>query len=309
MNFEHEQFETLVIPQGRVKGFSPDHREWAAPSAGKPLSRDAALDISLVSTRQQRPPLVRRLLEFQLFPQSLQERIEEEYLAAVAGDAALDATVLKRVIAHLFEVETSDNNRNSKPTAIIGPPGVGKTTTVLKLAVQCSAHGQKVGVITIDSRRRGGPAYLQAAATEFDLNVFVATSFRLLVQKLDEWSERKVIIDTYGCSLYDQASRDELGETLDCGFNLERELLLPATIPAGQAAQLLEFYGQLSPTALTLSKLDEASIVGPAIQTLAQSPYAVRNFTTGQSIPEDLEAASASKLVELMLDRLRRQKK
>ncbi len=188
--------------------------------------------------------------------------------------------------------------------ALVGPTGVGKTTTVAKIASDAILHRNlKVGLINLDSYKVA--AFDQLATYAKILNVpFRSAStlddLRLAMQ--DFQSLDLVIVDTTGRSQKDPKSLDEMKEILKALPGLRTQLVLSATTRDAELYDMTSRFGLFKPEGLIFSKLDEAMSHGALLNVSLRSKLPLLYFTTGQRVPEDIEEASRERVAALILE-------
>lgn len=182
--------------------------------------------------------------------------------------------------------------------ALIGATGVGKTTTTAKLAGLCArTHGAgSVGLITLDTYRVGAHEQLRAYGKMLGVVAHLAHDRVALQDLLGLLSNKKmVLIDTTGLAPRDPRKR-EIMDLLDLP-NVKRLLVLNAGSHGDTLDEAVTAFKSSGPQHAIFSKIDEAVKLGPAIDTAIRNHLVLRGVTTGQRVPEDWEAANASKLV------------
>jgi flagellar biosynthesis protein FlhF len=187
--------------------------------------------------------------------------------------------------------------------ALVGPTGVGKTTTLAKLAADFRLRQERsIGLITTDTYRVAAVEQLRTYAGIMDLPVEVATTTLEMAAAIDRLSDRElVLIDTAGCSPRDAAQLRQLRAVLAAARPSEVLLVLSSVAAKeGLAAAALAF-GMAGTTSLILTKLDETSQLGQLSDWLAACRLPLSYITTGQNVPGDLEPASAIQLAKLLL--------
>lgn len=185
--------------------------------------------------------------------------------------------------------------------ALVGSTGVGKTTTVAKLAARFALrHGARnVALVTTDSYRIGAHEQLRIYGQLLGMPVHVANNAEELRETLRSLADKKlVLIDTAGMSQRDLRLTEQFG-TLHGGSSLIRSyLVLPAT---SQAAVLTETIGAFAHMALDgciLTKVDEAVSLGGALNAVIQHQLPLAYVTDGQRVPEDLHPARVHNLLK-----------
>lgn len=186
--------------------------------------------------------------------------------------------------------------------AVIGPTGVGKTTTVAKLAARfCLRHGNRhVALITTDNFRIGAREQLNTYARILDVPVRSAGNVEELNAALNAFCDRRLIlVDTAGMSQRDVHLSEQLS-LLSAGNHRVRSLLaLPATTQQADLERAMKAFAAARPDGVVLTKVDEAASLGGAFSAIIHSGLPLAYTTDGQKVPEDLHLAHASTLVGL----------
>ncbi|OGB32243.1 MAG: flagellar biosynthesis protein FlhF [Burkholderiales bacterium RIFCSPLOWO2_12_FULL_61_40] len=222
------------------------------------------------------------------------ERMPEEMDAAQSVRWVMD--VLERNLK--TDAEGTPLQEEGGTFALIGATGVGKTTTAAKLAGLCArTHGAgSVGLITLDSYRVGAQEQLRAYGKMLGVVAHLAHDRAALQDLLGLLSNKKmVLIDTTGLAPRDPRKR-EMMDLLDLP-NVKRLLVLNAGGHGDTLDDVVSAFKSASAQQVIFSKIDEAVKLGPAIDAAIRHQLILRGVTTGQRVPEDWEAASASKLV------------
>lgn len=182
--------------------------------------------------------------------------------------------------------------------ALIGATGVGKTSTAAKLAYQCAAiHGQdSVGLISLDNYRIGAQEQLRAHGRSMGIVSHVAHDQAALRDLLSLLSRKKlVLIDTMGLAPKDPR-KNELLEFLNLP-KVNRLIVLNAGGDGEMLDDVVTAFKTSGVQQVILSKIDEASKLGPSLDAIIRHKLELRGVTTGQNIQEDFELAEARKLV------------
>lgn len=192
---------------------------------------------------------------------------------------------------------------SSRVAAFIGPTGVGKTTTIAKIAARASLiDGARVALVTIDTFRVGAIDQLQRYADLMELPLHVAgtsTALRAAVQS--NAGADLILVDTAGRGPRDVAQLAALRELLSSADGVEVHLCLSATTRAREQALALQSYQPLLPTRLCFTKLDEAIGLGDVLNIHETCRLPISYFGIGQKVPEDLELCSAERFAERLL--------
>ena len=184
-----------------------------------------------------------------------------------------------------------------------GPTGVGKTTTVAKLAANFKlAHGVRVGLITVDTYRIAAVEQLKTYAEIIDLPLAVVNDPVEMPRALDELGAVDLVfIDTAGRSPRDEVKIRELAEFLLQARPDEVHLVLSAVAGQRSLRSAVERFAMVQVDRLILTKLDEADSLGGVLAVLGLSSRPVSYLTTGQAVPDDIEPADRKRLARLIL--------
>ncbi len=186
---------------------------------------------------------------------------------------------------------------------MVGPTGVGKTTTIAKLAAGFRLQAKrKVGLITIDTFRIAAVQQLNAYAEIMDLPMEVVEDAKQMPSALERMSDVDlVLIDTAGRSPRSDARISQLRQMLHAARPDETHLVVSATSSRETIDNILEGFAPVEPTAMILSKLDEAVQLAGPIAALVSHSLPVNYITNGQHVPDDIRVASASEISESLL--------
>jgi flagellar biosynthesis protein FlhF len=185
----------------------------------------------------------------------------------------------------------------------VGPTGVGKTTTIAKLAANLRIfHHRDIALVTTDTFRVGAYDQLKAYAEAIDVPLHVAQSGAELTEKVQKLSEdHLVLVDTAGAS---KAETVWIGLIGRCVKRLERcatYLLLDAGAHSTNQAQVLRRFSPLRIDNLILTKTDENIVHGQVLDILIYTGLPVAYVTTGQNVPGDIARADEEELADLIL--------
>ena len=187
--------------------------------------------------------------------------------------------------------------------ALVGPTGVGKTTTIAKLAANFKLRDDvKVGLVTVDTYRVAAVEQLRTYAEIIDLPMHVVTSPREMRRALDELAGMElVLIDTAGRSPRDELKIQELKSFLAEADVDQVHLVLSLVASPRALEKTAEKFRTVGVTSLLLTKLDEAPGIGAVLSAAKRIQLPISYFTTGQDVPDDIEAASAVRAARLIL--------
>ncbi len=202
-------------------------------------------------------------------------------------------------LAKMLPVADTNLLQDGGTIALIGPTGVGKTTTIAKIAAHFAMQywADDIALISADSYRIGATEHLTALANIIGAKVYAVDSFDELSETLHQLRNKKlVLIDTEGRS---QRDRDLSSQLAAYGRNSERVRFFLTLSAATQEAALDETVREFSRVPLEgciVTKIDEAAQLGCVISTLIRNDLPAAFFTDGQRIPDDLHAAARKKL-------------
>lgn len=185
--------------------------------------------------------------------------------------------------------------------ALVGPTGVGKTTTTAKLAARCVVrHGaDKVVLLTTDSYRIGGHEQLRIYGKLLGVPVRTIKDSEDLQLTLSELrGKHLVLIDTVGMGQRDQMVAEQVAMLCDCGFDVKRLLLLNATSNGGTLDDVVQAYRGSGLSGCIVTKVDEAASLGMVLDTVIRRKLALYFVTNGQKVPEDLHQTNSQYLLQ-----------
>ncbi len=185
--------------------------------------------------------------------------------------------------------------------ALVGPTGVGKTTTIAKLAAKfCLRHGNRhLALISADSYRIGAQEQLQNYGRILDVPVRSAASAEELNSALHALADKRlVLIDTAGMGQRDLKLSEKLGLMNTGNHPIKCLLTLSATTQRAALSHAIRAFGSARPVAAVLTKTDEAAELGGVCSALIQARLPLSYMADGQRVPEDIHVARASSLVK-----------
>ena len=241
--------------------------------------------------------------------------------------AGFSAQLVRMVVDHMPEVENFDagmewvhqvlgsnlpvlENEDSLMErggvfALMGPTGVGKTTTTAKLAARCVMRfgASKVALLTTDSYRIGGHEQLRIFGKILGVSVHAVKDGADLQLALAELRNKHIVlIDTIGMSQRDRTVSDQIAMLCGAGLPVQRLLLLNATSHGDTLNEVVQAYssaeGQPELAGCILTKLDEATNLGGVLDTVIRYKLPVHYVSTGQKVPENLYVAAKKFLIK-----------
>lgn len=220
----------------------------------------------------------------------------EDIADGEAWDCALE------LLAGQLTTTNDDLMRRGGIVALVGPTGVGKTTTVAKLAAQFARlHGaEQVALITTDTFRIGAFEQLATFGRIIGCPVKQAKDHEELAILLTQLQQRKLIlIDTAGMSQRDVRLAEKLSALMhNSRVKIRSYLVLSATSQARVMQETVEHFKRISLSGCIFTKLDECLSLGEIINIAIQNALPVSYLTNGQRVPEDIEAAQAKAMID-----------
>ena len=187
--------------------------------------------------------------------------------------------------------------------ALVGPTGVGKTTTVAKLAANlCLREHRRVGLITIDTYRIAAVEQLKTYAQIIDVPLKVVMAPDQLKDAVAQMSDREVIlIDTAGRSQRDVCKIKELRSFFDVVKPDEVHLVLASNCAQSVLLETIKEFKSTGVNRVIFTKLDEALGFGVMLACLEQANAQLSYVTTGQAVPDDIQVGQRTAMVQLVL--------
>jgi len=188
-------------------------------------------------------------------------------------------------------------------TALVGPPGAGKTTTLVKLAVNYGlACRRPVFLISMDNHRIAAAEQLRSYAGILGVGFQVLETVSALAQTIEEHrSKDLILIDTPGLGFTELSESSTLAHFLSTRPDIDTQLALAASVKPADLSRMIDTYQLFKPQRLLFTKMDETTSFGPIFNEAVRTGLPLSFFTTGQRIPEDLEEVTAGRLTGLIL--------
>ncbi|MBP7765357.1 MAG: flagellar biosynthesis protein FlhF [Syntrophaceae bacterium] len=194
------------------------------------------------------------------------------------------------------------NTTGKRIRMLIGPTGVGKTTTLAKLAArQALVEKRKVGLISTDNVRVAAGEQLGAYARIMGLPMECASTPEAFEKAIRRFADRDVVlVDTPGRARPDDAYLLRMAQALP-DETVETNLLMNATGSGDYLERLVTDYGRLRVDQLIITKIDESRRFGSLYDVIVRAARPVAYLTGGQNVPQDIEEASPLRMAKLML--------
>ncbi|MBT9173522.1 MAG: Flagellar biosynthesis protein FlhF [Syntrophomonadaceae bacterium] len=247
---------------------------------------------------------MQRLIENDVAPalaQQILTEIHEDFAVENAlSDEVIELILLKKVRERLRVADLPDTARI---LAFVGPTGVGKTTTLAKLAARFALyHNKQVGMITIDTYRIGAVEQLRTYADITGMPIEVVMTPKDMPRALKRLADRELIlVDTAGRNSKNSMQVSELSSFMAGLPTPEIFLVLSATTKTKDLYRIMANFAKVNFNRLIFTKLDETDTFGVLLNTSSSTSLPLTYVTTGQNVPDDLEGANAERLAKLIL--------
>ena len=197
----------------------------------------------------------------------------------------------------------------ARAVALIGPPGAGKTTTLVKLALTYGLQARRsIQFLSLDTVRIAAIDQLRSYAGILGVGLQALETTHAVEQALAEHRNKGLIfIDTAGYSRASLADAGGLAHYLAGNPRIDTHLVLSASMKSADLERTIDSFAIFKPARLIFTKLDETDSFGSIYSAAARTGIPISFLANGQSVPDDLEPAAASRIIDLILpDRARR---
>ena len=220
-----------------------------------------------------------------------------------------DARELHNLALQRIEAEMSIqgpiqvSSGEGRVVALVGPTGVGKTTTIAKLAANYRLREKcRVGLVTVDTYRIAAVEQLRVYADIIDLPMEVVGSPSEMASAIERLSHLDLILmDTAGRSPRDAIKIRELKAMLSAADADEVHLVMSATSTSQSLIRTAEQFSEVGTTAMVLTKLDESTSLGNLVSLWRSTSLPMSYVTNGQNVPDDIQSAAAPRLARWVL--------
>lgn len=220
---------------------------------------------------------------------------------------SVEASVWNWIEESILSYEPKETERKPKVSVLVGPTGVGKTTTIAKLAAIYGLGTKNdkpinVRMLTADNYRIGAKKQLETYGDIMGIPVSGIETYQDFKKKLTIFSDADLIlVDTTGKSPRNHKGLAEMQEILDaCGSQAEVHLTISATTKESDILEIMRHFEPFNYSSVILTKLDETVHIGNLISVFAQRQKAISFLAFGQGVPQDIEKAEAGILMKYL---------
>ena len=242
---------------------------------------------------------VKRLVE------EVQKKLPEEEMDNFSYVKIYLARMFMQILKVAENKTTKESKWGPRVLTFIGPTGVGKTTTLAKIAGREKLNNPnlKIGLITLDTYRIAAVQQLTEYARILKVPIMVVNDTEQLDNALKEYRDKDlVLIDTAGRSQRDEFQMAELREFLKRNTEFANLLVLSSTTKDSDLIEITKRFGMMQLSGIIFTKLDEATNYGSIFNHSIRFKLPLYFLTTGQNVPEDIEDASKERLIDLLMN-------
>ena len=253
--------------------------------------------------------LYRTLLDNEVHEKYVNQILDEAEKMANTNssvDVILSNVYQKMILKFGEPCSISTEGKKPKVVFFIGPTGVGKTTTIAKIASKYKVEeDKKVAFVTADTYRIAATEQLHIYANILDAPMSIVYSAEELNQSVEKFADYDLIfVDTAGFSHRNDTQRMDtknLIDGLDEQYNFEVFLVLSATTKYKDLLEIVDSYQEIAKYKLIFTKLDETTSYGNLLNIRLYSGAELSYMTTGQNVPDDIEEFNSQRIVKQLL--------
>ncbi len=229
--------------------------------------------------------------------------IEELDSEKQQNDTIVRNTIYNILSKYMKEPEPFSFASDKKVVIVIGPTGVGKTTTIAKLAANMVlSEKKKVGLITSDTYRIAAVEQLKTYSEIIGVPLSIVYTPGEILNAIENYKDKDLIlVDTAGRSHKDKYQLMELKTLIKSSIDYEVYLVLSATTKFSDCIEIIKSYSFLDDYKLLFTKIDETSALGIMLNAAYITKKPISYITTGQSVPDDIEIADNGKIINCLL--------
>lgn len=273
--------EAIIISQRNIK-----IGRWYNPFKKKKIEVTVAIEENTQIVPPKDPPI----------PEKEKKEKTARVLPDIVEESALSIDEFRDLIANKCKYKNFERKEEpSKINVFVGPTGVGKTTTIAKIAArEYLVHKKQVGLITMDTYRIGAVEQLRTYATIIGLPFEVVNEASEMEEKIKKLSYcDMILIDTLGTSPKNQDKIYEIKEYLQkVNKSITTYLILSISTDKDTLLSILDKYNYLHYDALVLTKFDEVNHLSNLWTIVEHCPFPIQYICNGQSVPDDIKEAT-----------------
>lgn len=253
-----------------------------------------------------------------IYRKLLDNEVDEKYVNQIIDDvqkvitpsSGLDfilANVYQKIILKFGQPKGIDlSGKKPKVVFLVGPTGVGKTTTIAKIASNYKVEkGKKIALLTSDTYRIAATDQLRVYANILDVPLTIIYSGQDLNNAIDNLTDYEIVlVDTAGFSHKNVGQKEEIKElltSLDEKYDKEVFLVLSATTKYKDLQEIVDAYKELTEFKLIFTKLDETTAYGNLLNIKLYTNAELSYTTNGQNVPDDIEIFNIQRMVKQLL--------
>ncbi|CAN7468803.1 flagellar biosynthesis protein FlhF [Paenibacillus sp. LjRoot153] len=328
MAVKSEPVAVNAMPQ-REKVMNPAQHQAYSPSSVQPSTRASVKDEQLMDELKQMKEMMKKLtqgtdgdklpealqkLEQRLYDQEVNPTLVRQIMDEVMTDFQLADEPVTEEAAHqlvrskLGEIFQTDHSKHistqTRVVHFVGPTGVGKTTTIAKLAAeQVLKYHRKVGFITSDTYRIAAIEQLKTYATILNVPLEVVFSPQDLTKAFQNLAECDIIfMDTAGRNFRNEMYVSELNSLLKTQGNSETILVLSLTTKYRDLRAITNNFSKFKLDKVLFTKMDETDSYGAILNVVHEFSLKLSYVTTGQSVPDDIAEMNEWQIIDLLLE-------
>jgi flagellar biosynthesis protein FlhF len=278
-------------------------RSAMAPAAWGDTSPDGSDAYAALTASEVSPELAREIT------QAAESRIAQPASSKLRpvpqGDRTAFRSALVEELESRFKVQPVLGRGEARPriVALVGPPGCGKTTTLVKLAVNYGLAARRPAmVLSMDTFRVAAAEQLRSYSAILGVGFQLVETVAALAQAVEaNRGKELILLDTPGLGPAEVTNYSALAQFLSTREDIDTQIVVSCSMKPADLSRVVDGFECFRPQRLIFTKLDETGSFGPILNEAVRTGKPLSFFTTGQRIPEDLEAATKSRVAELIL--------
>jgi flagellar biosynthesis protein FlhF len=231
---------------------------------------------------------------------NLLDKMKQKYSSQEVNDYERGLKIAEDLLIGTF---IEKRERESRVKVFLGPTGVGKTTTLAKLAARYALEQKKsVGLITTDTYRIAAVEQLKTYAQIMGLPLEVASGRETFSQSMKRFHDKDyILVDTPGRSREEKRHLAMLKNMMTGDWDLEKNLLLSLTSSRESLMDVVERFNTFGYDQIILTKLDECTHCGIFCDVVERVRKPISYISTGQNVPQDIEQANPVRLAQIIM--------